>query len=96
MRAQRKLGESTDLLTGITERLGSGLRINSASDDPAGLAISTGLRSETRIYTQAIRNLNDGASLLNVAEGALNELSELMTRQKEQQMGSTRLNNERQ
>ena len=53
------------------ERLSSGLRLNRASDDAAGLAIADSLRADQRVYTQGIRNINDGVSLLNTAEGAL-------------------------
>lgn len=62
------------------QRLASGQRINNASDDPAGLEVSTSLRANVRLFTQAIRNVNDGISLLNVAEGALNQLSAISMR----------------
>jgi len=64
-------------------RLASGLRINSAADDAAGLAIASQLNTSTRVYTQGLRNINDGMSVLNVAEGALSQLANLTIRQKE-------------
>ncbi len=64
-------------------RLSSGLRINSAADDAAGLAISEKLRAQTRSLAQAQRNANDGISLLQTAEGALNEVSDMLIRIRE-------------
>jgi len=81
--AQRRLGEASDLLSRSFERLSSGMRINRASDDPAGLAVSENLRANARLSTQAIRNANDGISLLNVAEGALQSLTNITLRQRE-------------
>jgi flagellin len=60
--------------------LSSGLRINSAADDAAGLAIADGLRADVRALNQASRNANDGVSLLQTADSALNEISLLLTR----------------
>lgn len=80
---QRQLGEHTDRMQTTLSRLSSGQRINSSSDDPAGQAIAKSLNADARVYTQGIRNLNDGISLLNVAEGALNELSSISKRQAE-------------
>lgn len=60
--------------------LSSGLRINSAGDDAAGLAIADGLRADVRALNQAVRNANDGISLLQTADSALNEISLLLTR----------------
>src|SRR3990167_5786476 len=65
------------------QRLSSGLRVNSAGDDAAGLAISTRLGSQVRGLNQAIRNANDGSALLQTAEGALNEITNIATRIKE-------------
>jgi flagellin len=59
------------------------LRINSASDDAAGLAISENMRANIRSMNQAVRNANDGVSLLQTAEGALNESSNILTRMRE-------------
>jgi flagellin len=81
--AQRNLTNSTNALSRSLERLSSGLRITRASDDAAGLAISERLRAETRSYEQASRNALDGISLLQVAEGALNEVSGILVRMKE-------------
>ena len=60
LQAQRRLGDATSALSEIYERLSSGQRINKSSDDAAGLAISEELSAKVRIYTQAIRNGNDG------------------------------------
>lgn len=83
LRAQKRLAESTQRTSTTLERLSSGLRINRASDDAAGLAIASSLNADARIFTQAIRNVDDGLSLLNIAEGALQQLSTIATRQKE-------------
>jgi len=65
------------------EKLSTGLRVNRASDDAAGLAISEGLRSQVRGQQQAKRNALDGISALNIAEGAMNEIHAIMQRQRE-------------
>ncbi len=83
LNVQRNLGDATLQLSNSMERLSSGLRINRASDDAAGLAISENLKSSSRVYTTAIRNVNDGLSLLNIVDGALSELSNITTRQLE-------------
>src|SRR5882724_6722582 len=70
LNAQRHLAETTSLLNKSIERLSSGLRINSASDDAAGLAIADKLRADSRIASQAIRNANDGISALSIGEQA--------------------------
>ena len=80
LNAQRSLGNATRQLGESFTRLSSGLRINKSSDDAAGLAISESLKSDTRLFNQGVRNLNDGLSLLNVADGALNELTNIVTR----------------
>jgi len=64
-------------------RLSSGLRINKAADDAAGLAVSENLRSEIRGLNQAIRNTNDGVSIIQTAEGALNEIQNNLSRLRE-------------
>jgi flagellin len=74
---------STESLSRSLERLSSGLRITRASDDAAGLAISERLRAEVRALDQASRNALDGISLLQVAEGALNEVSGILVRMRE-------------
>ncbi len=83
LRAQLGLRKSSDELARVHERLASGQRINRAGDDPAGLALAAGLKSDARIYTQAMRNVNDGVSLLNIAEGGVRVLSDIATRVKE-------------
>ena len=75
--AQRNLVNSTGNLQKSLQRLSSGLRITRAADDAAGLAISEGFRADIRSLSQAQRNANDGISLLQVGEGALNEVSSI-------------------
>jgi len=78
--AQNRLA-GTDLnLRNTLTRLSSGLRINSSGDDAAGLAIADGLRADVRALNQAARNANDGVSILQTADSALNEISLLLTR----------------
>ena len=81
--AQRNLSTVTDRLSTNYRRLSTGLRISTASDDAAGLAISERLRSQVRSLEQAKRNANDGISLVQTAEGALNEVSSILTRLRE-------------
>ncbi len=81
--AQRNLSNTTINLQKSLQRLSSGLRITRAADDAAGLAISEGFRADVRSLGQAQRNANDGISLLQIAEGALNEVSGLLIRQRE-------------
>jgi len=83
LNAQRNLMNTTNNLSRSMERLSSGLRITRASDDAAGLAISERFRSEIRSLSQAQRNANDGISLLQIAEGALNESSNTLIRMRE-------------
>jgi len=80
LNAQRNLGKATLALTDSYSKLSSGLRINKASDDAAGLSIADYLRADKRIATVAIRNANDGISALNIADGAMNEISGLLVR----------------
>ncbi len=80
MRTQRRLVEATKSLSEISNQLSSGLRINRASDDSAGLAISAGLSLDARVTNQAIRNANDAISLSNIVEGATDQLSLVLTR----------------
>ena len=82
-RAQRNLGKTEGLMSTSMARLSSGLRINTAADDAAGLAISEKLRANVRGLAQAQRNANDGISMLQTAEGAMNEISEMMIRMRE-------------
>lgn len=81
--AQRSLSSNRETQNKSLERVSSGARINRASDDAAGLAISEKLRSNIRSIKQATKNANDGISLIQVAEGALNEIGNIMTRLRE-------------
>lgn len=81
--AQRNLSLTQTQLNKSLERLSSGLRINRAGDDAAGLAISENMRAVIRGMSQAVRNANDGVSLLQTAEGALNESSNILIRMRE-------------
>lgn len=81
--AQRNLGSTRFSLDKSLERLSSGSRINSAGDDAAGLAISENMRAHTRGLSQAERNAQDGISLLQVAEGSLGEISNIVIRLRE-------------
>lgn len=83
LNAQRNLSQSQGTLTKSMQRLSSGLRINSASDDAAGLAISEGMKANIRSLNQAVRNANDGVSLVQTAEGSLNEVSNILGRMRE-------------
>jgi flagellin len=83
LNAQRILGTNNDRLAKSVERISSGIRINRAADDAAGLAISEALRSDIRASRQAVRNANDGISLINIAEGALNEQASILIRLRE-------------
>ncbi|HMP47793.1 MAG TPA: flagellin [Oligoflexia bacterium] len=80
LNAHRRLGDSSTVLLKSFQRLSSGLRINRASDDAAGLSVSSLLDTDRKVFNQGIRNINDGISYLNVAEGAMNELSNVVTR----------------
>ena len=81
--AQRILGVNNNRLAQSVERISSGIRINKAADDAAGLAVSEGLRSDIRALRQAVRNASDGISLLSVTEGALNEQGGMLIRLRE-------------
>ena len=81
--AQRNLSSVTDRLSGNYRKLSTGLRISTAADDAAGLAISERLRSQVRSLEQAKRNANDGISFVQTAEGALNEVSSILIRLRE-------------
>jgi len=83
LRAKRALNASTAELSSNLERLSSGKRINHASDDAAGLAVSSTLNATARIHTQAARNVNDGISFLNVADGATSALKDILFRLRE-------------
>lgn len=81
--SQRQLMNSGNALDRSTERLASGQRINSAKDDAAGLAISNRMTSQVRGLNQAVRNANDGVSLVQTAEGALQEVTNILQRMRE-------------
>jgi len=81
--AQRNLSTVSSRLTGNFSRLSSGMRIATAADDAAGLAISERMRSQIRSYGAASRNAQDGISLVQTAEGALNEASNILSRMRE-------------
>ncbi len=86
--AQRNLSNTQTMLSGTLQKLSSGMRVNSAKDDAAGLGISVNLESDIRSYTQASRNANDGISVAQTAEGALNQTSNIITRLRELAMES--------
>ena len=81
--AQRQLGKTQMASNEAMERLSSGLRINSAKDDAAGLAISTSMNSQITGLTQAVRNSNDGISMAQTAEGAMDEMTNILQRMRE-------------
>ena len=80
LNAQRNLNSSQAGLQTALQRLSSGLRINSARDDAAGLAISQSFTSQINGLNQAVRNANDGISLAQMAEGALQESGNILQR----------------
>lgn len=81
--AQRHLTSATDMLNQSMERLSSGKRINSAKDDAAGLQISNRLQAQMRGLDVAVRNANDGISIMQTAEGAMNEVTNIMQRMRD-------------
>src|SRR5690606_2389866 len=83
LNAQRNLQGSTNALTTAMERLSSGSRINSAKDDAAGLQISNRLTSQINGLNVAVRNANDGISIAQTAEGALQESTNILQRMRE-------------
>ena len=83
LNAQRQLNKSALSQQTAIERLSSGLRINNAKDDAAGLAISTRFETQTRGLNQAVRNANDGISLAQTAEGSMSEMSSILQRMRE-------------
>ena len=95
---QRHLANTTTRFAKSMEKLSSGLRINRAGDDAAGLAISENLKSDIRALDQAARNAADGISLLQTAEGSLDEVSNILLRMKElteQSLNGTLSNSDR-
>jgi len=93
LNAQRNLNTSQTGLNRSMQRLSSGLRINSAKDDAAGLAISDRMTAQIRGLNQAARNANDGISMLQTAEGALNETTNLLQRMRELSVQSANATN---
>ncbi|MFC1683948.1 flagellin [Pseudomonadota bacterium] len=83
LNAQRNLSKSSQGMEVAMQRLSSGLRINSAKDDAAGLAITDRMTSQIRGLNQAVRNANDGISLAQVAEGSMAESSNILQRMRE-------------
>ncbi len=83
LNSQRTLWNTKLALDKSMEKLSSGYRINRAGDDAAGLAISENLRAQVRGLKQASRNANDGISLVQVAEGSMNEMSSILIRLRE-------------
>ena len=80
LQAQRRLSQATESLGTTYEKLSSGQRINKASDDAAGLAIADSLRANQRVATVAIRNANDGISTIGIADAALGEIGNVLSR----------------
>ncbi|CAD7783861.1 MAG: Flagellin [Candidatus Methanoperedenaceae archaeon GB37] len=83
MNAARNLGTTYGRLAKSTQRLSSGLRINSAADDAAGLAVREQMRADIAVLRQGIRNANDGISMIQTADGALSVIDEKLIRMKE-------------
>jgi flagellin len=80
LQAQRRLADASDSLGKTYEKLSSGQRINRASDDAAGLAIADSLRASQRVATVAIRNANDGISTIGIADSALSQIGNVLSR----------------
>lgn len=78
----RYMTQNMNMLSKAMQRISSGLRINSAADDPAGLGISQGMKAQIRGLEQASRNVQDAISLIQVADGALNESTSILQRMK--------------
>ena len=83
LNAQRSLGMNQASLATSMQRLSSGLRVNSAKDDAAGLAIAERMSAQVRGMNVAVRNANDGISLAQTAEGALGKVSDSLQRMRE-------------
>ncbi|BCO08494.1 flagellin [Desulfolithobacter dissulfuricans] len=93
LNAQRNLGKTQSALSRSMQRLSSGLRINSAKDDAAGLAISDRMTAQIRGLNQAVRNANDGISLAQTAEGAMQESTNILQRMRELAVQSANASN---
>ena len=83
LRTQAAMGQNTKALQNVMEQLSTGKRINSAADDAAGLAISTRLTSQINGLNQAVRNANDGISMLKTSEGATDTVTNMLQRMRE-------------
>jgi flagellin len=94
LNAQRNLGASQGELARSIQRLSSGLRVNSAKDDAAGLAIATRMDAQARGMNVAIRNANDGISMAQVAEGALGKMGDMLQRMRELAVQSANATNQ--
>ena len=88
LNAQRAMSQTQSMLDSSLAKLASGYRITQAGDDAAGLGISTNLSAQIRSYSQAIRNANDGQSLIQAAEAGLNNSANILTRMRELAMQS--------
>ena len=93
LNAQRNLGRSSNVLSTALQRLSSGLRINSAKDDAAGLAISERMTSQIRGLNQAARNANDGISLAQAAESSMSSMTDTLQRIRELAVQSSNATN---
>jgi len=83
LRSISQLNKTQSSLSGSLEKISSGLRVNKAGDDAAGLAVSSRMNADNVSLRQAMRNANDGVSLVQTAEGTLNEISSILTRMRE-------------
>src|SRR5450830_703687 len=83
LNAQRSLGASQSMLATSMQRLSSGLRVNSAKDDAAGLSIATKMDTQIRGMSQAVRNANDGVSLAQTADAGLSTATDALQRMRE-------------
>ena len=98
MSAYNSLSRTQSSLSGTLGRISSGLRVNSAADDAAGLGVATKLNSQASSLEQAMRNANDGISIIQTAEGATNEATNILNRMRElavQSSSETLANSER-
>lgn len=83
LQGQRAFNNSTSMLQNVYTKISTGQRINRASDDPAGLAVADSLRADGKIADVAIRNANDGISVIAIADGALSEIGNTLVRMAE-------------
>jgi flagellin len=83
IRASFQLGRTQSSLTSSLERISSGLRVNRAADDAAGMSVAKRMESDNTSLKQAIRNTSDGVSMVQTAEGGLNEIYNILVRMRE-------------